>query len=106
MTEDGEGIDVLQALSGVYKNLTDLHELHGLVFSPRAVSDVLVCTKNPGIVGTFEYEEGSILRIRDSFWALLYGMKSGNYPNNFFMNDISVIGLTEDDAEFDHYNAF
>lgn len=104
MTEnkDKEGIDILQTLSDVYKNLTDLHELHGLIFTPRIISDVLVSTKDTGIVGTLEYEEGSILRIKNSFWALLYGTKGGNHPENFVVNDISAFLLTTDDIELGH----
>jgi len=97
-----EGIDVLQVLRGIYDNLIDLHELCGLVFSPHIISDVLVSTKDPRIVGTLEYEEGSILRLKNSFWALLYGVKGGNYPDNFVVNDISVVSITTDDAEYDH----
>ncbi|MFA5780628.1 MAG: hypothetical protein WC947_10920 [Elusimicrobiota bacterium] len=97
-----EGIDILQVIRGVYENLVGLHELHGLLFIPRIISDILVSTKNPGVVGTLEYEEGSILRLKNSFWALLYGVEGGNYPGNFVVNDISLVSVTADDAEYDH----
>ncbi|MEW6617479.1 MAG: hypothetical protein AB1333_03630 [Patescibacteria group bacterium] len=104
MTENkkGEGVDVLQVLRGVYENLVDSHELHGLIFTPRIISDVLISTENPNIVGTLEYEEGSIIRLKNSFWGLLYGTRGGNYPGNFVVNDISVVSITAEDADYDH----
>lgn len=97
-----EGIDILQVLRGVYESLVDLHELHGLVFSPRIISDVLISTKDPKMTATLEYEEGSIIRLKNSFWALLYGVKGGNYPRNFVVNDISLVSVNAEDAEYDH----
>lgn len=94
-----EGVDVSHVLRGIYDNLVDLHELYGLTFTPRIISDVLISTENPNIVGTLEYEEGSIIRLKNSFWALLYGVKGGNYPGNFVVNDLSVVSVTANDIE-------
>lgn len=103
MTENKyeEGISVLQALRGVYEALKDPHELYGLTFSPHIISEILVSTKDPRIRGTIEYEDGSIIRIKNTFWVLLYGVGAGNYVNNFVLNDISIVSIEEgvDDIE-------
>lgn len=99
-----EGVDIFQALRGVYETVKSSHELYGLVFSPHVISEVLVSTRDPRIRGTIEYEEGSIIRIKNTFWAVLYGIGAGNYTNNFVLNDISVVPIedVDDIEEFGH----
>jgi|GEM_PF-2220826 len=96
-----EGIDILRVIRGVYETLKSPHELYGLVFSPYVISEVLVSTKDPRVRGTIEYEDGSIIRIKNTFWALLYGIGAGNYVNNFVVNDISVVSITENVDEIE-----
>lgn len=97
-----EGMSVSEVLFRVYENLKNIHEAYGIVFSPVAVSNVFSSVSFPEMTATLEYEEGSILRIKNSFWVLMYGKKGGNDPNNFVASDLSLFSICAEDIELGH----